>query len=98
MSSSLSQQDVLHYVLPHGVVEVQEDTDDDAGDQHDCGAADDCLLARPLDLLELGPALLDEMPRPRAGDVALVLLRARLARRLRVAAAVGGRPCRSTRR
>src|SRR4051794_9107229 len=99
MSSSLSQQQVLHHVLPHGVVEVQVDADDQTGDQHDRGSADDSLLARPLDLLELRPGLPDEMDRPRAGDVALV--RARLpARGLRVAAraAVRGRPGGATRR
>ena len=42
------------------VGEEQVDADHEAGDQDDDGALDQLLLARPLDLLELGPGLPDE--------------------------------------
>src|SRR5690348_2016187 len=60
---SLSQEDVLHDVLPELVVQPQKGADDDAGDQDDHGAADHGLLVRPLDLLELAVGLLDEAHR-----------------------------------
>src|ERR1051325_2459394 len=56
----LPEQDLLHDVLPELVVQIQVDPDDDAGDEHDDGALDHLVLRRPLDLLQLGPRLLDE--------------------------------------
>src|SRR5262249_1175821 len=49
-------------VLPHEVVDVEKGAHDDAGHEHDDGALDDLVLARPLDLLELPPGLRDEVP------------------------------------
>src|SRR5205085_6832848 len=40
----------------------QPDPDDDAGDDDDGGRLDDLALTRPLDLLELGDRLADEVP------------------------------------
>src|SRR5581483_6338223 len=57
----LPQQDLGHDVLPHGVVEIEVAADDQAGDQHDDGALDHLVLGRPLDLLQLGPGLRDEV-------------------------------------
>src|SRR5579862_1624069 len=57
---ALADQDVLDEVLPHLVVEIEVHADDEAGDEDDRGAADDRLLVRPLDLLQLGDRLLEE--------------------------------------
>src|SRR5437879_627043 len=86
--SSLAQHDVLDEVLPQLIVQPEVGADDDAGDQHDRRPAHDRLLVRPLDLLELGDRLLDEMDRARARDVPLLAARPA---RLRVAARGGPR-------
>src|SRR5438105_10781879 len=89
--SSLSQHDVLDEVLPQLIVQPGVGADDDTGNEHHRGAAHDRLLARPLDLLELGDRLLDEMDRARARDVPLVG-----ARPVRLGGAARGGPGRRT--
>src|SRR5581483_6386856 len=69
----LSQQHVLDDVLPELVVQPEVEADDEARDQHHRRAADQRLLARPLDLLELRHRLLDEVRE--AGAWGLPLLR-----------------------
>jgi hypothetical protein len=56
----LAQQEALDERLEHEVREVQVGPDDSAGDENDDGSGHDLALARPVDLLELGPALGDE--------------------------------------
>src|SRR5262249_6584330 len=47
--------------LPEEVVRIEIDADHDAGDQHDNRSLNHLRLPRPLDLLELGPRLADEI-------------------------------------
>jgi hypothetical protein len=57
---SAAEQDALDEWLEHEVGDVQVRTDDSAGDEDDDGAGHDLALPRPIDLLQLGPALGDE--------------------------------------
>src|SRR3954447_11419967 len=71
--------------LPHLVVQVQVSTGDEAGDDDDGGAADQLLLSRPFDLLQLCPGLLEEADAGGAGAdlvAALATRGGRLSRRL----------------
>src|ERR1700747_2268132 len=75
--------------FPHLVVQVQVGAGDEAGHDDDGRAADERLRGRPLDLLQLGPRLLEEAETRRAGPdlvAALAALRRRLLRLL-----LGGR-------
>src|SRR5690348_10958248 len=88
---ALAKEDVLDDVLPQLVVQPEVRADDEAGDDHHGRAADHLLLVRPLDLVELGPRLLEEADARDAGaDVvaALALRFGRLGARL----LLGGRP------
>jgi hypothetical protein len=57
---SAAEQDALDEWLEHEVGDVQVRADDSAGDEDDDGAGHDLALARPVDFLQLGPALGDE--------------------------------------
>jgi len=56
----LPEEDVLDEPLEGEIGYPQVGADDDAGDQDDCDALDQLLLAGPLDLLELGGGLGDK--------------------------------------
>jgi hypothetical protein len=60
MLSPLSQQYVFDDVFPQPVVRVQVDAGDETRHEDDGGAADQLLLIRPLDLMQLGPGLAEE--------------------------------------
>src|SRR3954463_14941055 len=49
----LPQEDLLDDLLPHLIVDVEEEADDDTRDDHDDGALDDLRLTGPFDLPEL---------------------------------------------
>jgi hypothetical protein len=57
---SAAEQDALDEWLEHEVGDVQVRADDSAGDEDDDRACHDLALPRPIDLLQLGPALGDE--------------------------------------
>jgi hypothetical protein len=57
---SAAEQDALDEWLEHEVGDVQVRADDSAGNEDDDGAGHDLALPRPIDLLQLGPALGDE--------------------------------------
>jgi hypothetical protein len=59
-TGSAAEQDALDEWLEHEVGDVEVRPDDAAGDEDDDGAGQDLALARPVDLLQLGPALCDE--------------------------------------
>src|SRR6266540_5763066 len=63
--TALAEEDVLDEVLGGDVAEPDVGPDDDARDEHDERALDDVGLRRPLDLLQLAPALGDEPLRAR---------------------------------
>src|SRR5215469_5776139 len=93
----LAEEEVLDEVLPQLVVQPEVGTGDEARDDHDGGAADHLLLVRPLDLVELGPGLLEEADagNARADVVAALALRlGRLRARLLLGRRLGpgGRP------
>jgi hypothetical protein len=67
----LTQEDVLDEPLEGEVCEPEVRADDHARDQHDRDALDQLLLARPLDLLQLGGGLADEAPEAGAGNLPL---------------------------
>src|SRR5262249_26430662 len=81
-SGPLPQQHVLDDVLPEPVIRIQVDAGDEAGDEDDRGAADQLLLIRPVDLLELGPGLLEEADAGRARTDRVAALGTRLPRLL----------------
>src|ERR1044071_6149802 len=90
----LLAEDPLDDVLPDEIVRVEVDADHDAGDQHHNRSLNHLRLARPLDLLELGPRLAEERE-------AAALVRGRLLRlgpAPAVSLAVRGRLVRSARR
>src|SRR5512132_3494925 len=64
---ALLEEDVLDEALEDLVGGVEVYADDQTGDQDDDGSLDHVRLARPLDLLQLGPALGDEPLRPASG-------------------------------
>jgi hypothetical protein len=64
-----AQQDVLDEATEDLVGEEQVRARDQAGDQDDDGALDQLLLAGPVDLLQLAPRLLDEVPEAAARNV-----------------------------
>src|SRR5256885_14096631 len=66
--------------LPHPVVQIQVGAGDEAGDDDDGGAADQLLLPRPFDLLQLRPGLLDEADARNAWPDVVAALAARLGR------------------
>jgi hypothetical protein len=74
----LAQQDALDERLEHEVRDVQVRADDSAGDEDDDGAGHDLALTRPVDLLQLGPALGDEATTPAAATAATRLCLRRL--------------------
>src|SRR6187551_568378 len=87
MSLLLLTQQPLDDVLPDDIVHVEVDADHDARDQHDHRSLNHLRLARPLDLLELGPGLPEERE---AAAARLRRLRVRPTAAT-VALAVGGR-------
>jgi hypothetical protein len=85
------QQQVLDDELPHLVVEVQVGAGDETGDDDDGGAADQLLLSRPLDLLQLRPGLLEEADAGGAGADLVAALATRGAGSLGGSSSVVGR-------
>src|SRR2546430_16481581 len=80
-----AEKDVLDEPLERLVGEEEVDADDQAGDQDDHGALDQLLLAGPLDLVQLGPRLADELRAgeapPRSGRGAVLAAGGRVGRR-----------------
>src|SRR5882757_7960644 len=71
---------MLKAPLPDLVNQIEVDARDEAGDDDDGGAADQLLLIRPLDLLQLRPGLLEEADTGRPGPDLVATLGARLGR------------------
>jgi hypothetical protein len=78
----LTEEDLLDDLLPDGVVDIEEDADHEAGDEHHDRSLDYLVLAGPFDFLQLTPRL-DE-------EVGAVLLGGRTVGRLGTAVATLG--------